>query len=134
MLGYELPANYKPLEQNTVADIYYHCRLAGLPMMLEVRIPTNAFKRGNCRADLALVYKKIVLSVIEVKRSGNSDASFQKNKINRNGKQFRKYKDIADNYGVKVFFMNRKTPIEPVIRELKRILKRHKREVDKGKR
>jgi len=125
MLGYELPASYKLLEQNTVANIYYHARKAGIKLLLEVRIPVSQFKRGNCRVDLALVHKRLVLAVIEVKRSNNSDISFQNNKKNRNGKQYQKYKQLEENYGVRIFFANNKTDISLLVKQLLKIQKLH---------
>ncbi len=123
IIGYKLPSNYRLLEPNTVANIYYHLREKyNITLMLEVRLPTSYSKRGNLRADLGLVHKGVVIAVVEVKRSNISDEAFQKNKVARNGKQFRKYKEMEENFGIKVFFANNKTPVEKLGKSLNKIL------------
>jgi hypothetical protein len=124
-MPYELPSNWKLLEQNVVADIYYNARKRGIKLILELRLPTSQFRKGNCRADLALVEnvgdKKYVLAVIEVKRSLVDHDEFIKRKEKRRGKQFLKYKELEDNFGVEVFWANRKTDIDKLVKSLIKI-------------
>jgi hypothetical protein len=103
-------------EADLQAEVYYRLKIEEINCYLEVKIPTDLYRSGNMRADIAITSKKNdgrVLALIEVKRPGK--------RIGEEWRQTQAYRKIVAQTGVKFWHLNSFDGVTELVHKIRQI-------------
>jgi hypothetical protein len=106
---------YRCTEADLVGEFYHRARLAGLEVYLEVKLPSDAHRCGEMRADAVVVNGDEVVCCVEVKRDGKALPAMSR--------QSRAYAYLERDHRVPTIWINSVGGIDAVLVDIRSLMR-----------